>query len=439
MALKALMLRKRLNDAKKDLEALRAKDVEFATREAELTASIEEATTDEERSAVEEAVDSFDAEKKEHEEAKGALERTIEGLESDLAAEEAAQDTTPPEGENREVERTMEVRNNVVFSKRDRLEEMCKRDDVKALLTEMRTAIKEKRAIQNAGLLIPSVVLGLLRENIENYSKLYKHVNVRPTPGTGRMVIMGTIPEAVWTEMCANLNELDLSFSDTEVDGYKVGGYFRICNATLEDSDIDLMSELVAVLGQAIGLALDKAILYGTGVKMPTGIMKGIASGNIVSHAVSVTDLALIKALVVDSGLAKGKYSRGSKVWVMNETTYTTLIANSLSVDASGAIVAGVNGTMPVIGGAIEVLNFLPDNVIIGGYFDLYLLAERAGTAINTSEHAFWVEDQTGFKGTARYDGKPLIANAFVAIGLNGVTPKAADVTFADDTANSGE
>ena len=434
MALKALMLRKKLNDANKALEALRAKDAEMQTREAEIEKSIEEAETEEERSAVEEAVESFEAEKKEHDDAKGQLERTIADLESDLAAEEAEQDTTPP-AEERKEEKSMETR--TLYTQSDRIAEICKRDDVQNLIAEVRTAIREKRAITNAGYLIPTVVLGLLRENIMKYSKLYKHVFVRPVPGTGRMVIQGNIPEAVWTEMCATLNELDLSFSKVEVDGYKVGGYFRICNAVLEDSDIDLMTELVAVLGQAIGLALDKAILYGTGTKMPTGVMTSIASGNIVSHAASVTDTALIKALVVDSGLAKSKYSRGEKVWVMNETTYTTLIANSLAVDASGAIVAGVNGRMPVIGGVIEVLNFVPNNTIIGGYFDLYLLAERAGTSISTSEHAFWVEDQTGFKGTARYDGKVLANDAFVAIGINGVTPAANAVTFAQDTANT--
>ena len=312
------------------------------------------------------------------------------------------------------------------------------REDVQGFLAEVRTAMSEKRAITNAGLLIPTVILGLLRENIIEYSKLYKHVNVRRVPGEGRMIIEGAIPEAVWTEMCANLNELDLAFSQVEVDGYKVGGYFRICNATLEDSDIDLAAELITVLGQAIGFALDKAILYGTGTKMPTGIMTSIASGNIVSHAASVVDKALMKAIIGDAGLASSKYSRGAKTWVMNEKTYGHLVANSLEVNAAGALVAGVNGQMPVIGGAIEVLNFVPDNIIIGGYFDLYLLAERAGTRISTSEHAFWVEDQTGFKGTARYDGKVLDNKAFVAIGLNGATPAAGDVTFAADTANTG-
>lgn len=445
MALKALMLRKKLNDANKALDALRAKDAEFEQQRAELEQSIEEAETDEERAAVEEAVDTFDADQEAHNAAKESLEGQVRQLEADLAEEEKEQDTTSaPEAaptEERKAEKTMNKRTKYFGMSIQERDAFVARDDVQAFLAQVRTAIKEKRALQNAGLLIPSVMLGLIRENIIRYSKLYEHVYVRPVPGTGRMVVQGAIPEAVWTEMCANLNELDLSFGDVEVDGYKVGGYFRVCNATLEDSDIDLAADLIETLGQAIGLALDKAILFGTGTKMPVGVLTALkaVSGtpNIVSHAASVTEKALIKALVKDSGLAKSTYSRGEKVWVMNEKTYTDLVAESLAVDAAGAIVAGVNGTMPVIGGVIEVLNFIPDGIIIGGYFDLYLLAERAGTVINTSEHAFWVEDQTGFKGTARYDGKVLDASAFVAIGINGAAPAEATVTFAQDTANN--
>ena len=41
-------------------------------------------------------------------------------------------------------------------------------------------------------------------------------------------------------------------------------------------------------------------------------------------------------------------------------------------------------------------------------------------------------------KGTARYDGKPAIAEGFVAMGINNTTPNAT-MTFAPDTANPEE
>ena len=97
----------------------------------------------------------------------------------------------------------------------------------------------------------------------------------------------------------------------------------------------------------------------------------------------------------------------------------------------------GVFNQMPVIGGDIVVLDFLADNIIIGGYFGLYLLGERAGKQFATSEHVRFLQDQTVMKGTARYDGTPVIPEGFVAIGLEGVTPDAT-MTFAADTANQG-
>ncbi len=441
MALRALMLGKKLGAAKKSLEEARAKIEAFATREAELETAINEAETDEEKAAVEEEVAKFDAERAEAEKEVADLEAEVDKLERELADIEQApvEEKTPeeravtPQKETRTMKRWKEMS----YEERSAF---VQHEEMQQFLGQVRAAIAERRAISNAGYLIPQVFLGLLRENILDYAKLYGRVNLRQVSGTGRVVIEGTVPEAVWTEACANLNELDLSFSKVEVDGYKVGGYFKICNATLEDSDVDLASELIRALGAAIGIALDKAILYGTGTKMPVGIVTALEAvsdtPNIVTIANTVHGKDLVVAIINAFAKAKGKYSRGVKTWAMNESTYNKLMAEFVALDANGAYVSAMNGVMPVLGGDIVVVDSIADDTIIAGYYDLYLLAERAGTTIGTSEHAFWVADQTGFKGTARYDGKVLINNGFVAIGINGHTPAANDVTFAQDGAN---
>ena len=458
MALRTLMLKKDLDNKRKAFAELEKKDAEFEARSAELEKAIEEVETEEQRDAVNEEIEKFESEKAEHDQAKTDLDAEIRGLEAELEAleqEQAAPEPIEDKVERKEI-KTMETRKFFGMSNQER-DMFFAREDVTGFLGDIRTCIKEKRALTNVGLTIPEVMLGLIRENIENYSKLYKHVYVRSISGDGRMVVMGAIPEAVWTDCCANLNELSLSFYDAEVNCWKVGGYFAVCNANLEDSDIALASEILTAIGQAIGLALDKAILYGTGTRMPLGVVTRLVqtqapadypatarpwadlhTSNIKTIASTVTGIDLFRTIVLDAGAAKSKYSRGTKVWVMNEETYTTVVAAGMSVDANGAIVAGVNGVMPVVGGVIEVLNFIPNNVIIGGYFDNYLLAERAGTRFATSEHVKFLQDQTVFKGTARYDGLPVIAEAFVAIGINGATPNAT-MSFAADTANQGE
>lgn len=475
MALKQIRLRmqieskrnelKQLEEAANGLEerrtALKLREAELETAYGEVTGETEEADKqmlEEQTDVWEKDNEALEGEEKENEDKRNALESEIDQLKAELAElDKRTEQAMKPKQDGRserKVETTMETRKFFGMNMQER-DAFFARKDVQNFLTELRALGAQKRAVSGADLLIPTVVLGLIRENVNTYSKLYKHVYVRNVPGKARMIVMGTPPEAVWTEMCAKLNELEIRFNEVEVDGYKVGGYIAICNALLEDSDVALASEIISALGQAIGLALDKAILYGTGTKMPLGIVTRLAqkaapenygqnarpwvdlsATNMVSIT-SKTDAALFKAILAASGNAKGKYSNGTKFWAMNETTHMKLIENAMSINAAGAITAGVNGVMPVVNGVIEELSFIPDNVIIGGYGDLYLLAERAGTAMAQSEHVRFIEDQTVFKGTARYDGMPVIPEGFVAMDIGGGTINATAVAFAEDLANA--
>lgn len=457
--LKALLLRNKIDSKKAELAELRTNAAELEKREKELESDINEAKTEEEKAAVEKAVNQFEQDKAENEKSISELEAEIADMEKELDAVEQKQQTPQTEGnsgdETRKGNVKMKTRLKFFGMNAQERDAFFANDAVKSWLERVREMGKNQRSITGAELLIPDVALDLIKETVLKYSKLYKHVNVKSVPGKARQNVMGAIPEAIWTEMCSTLNELNLTFNNVEVDGYKVGGFIAICNAVLEDSDIALATEIISALGQAIGYALDKAILYGTGTKMPLGIVTRLtqaakpsgysttarAWANLTTSNVLAisgkTDAALFKELVIASGNAKADYSHGEMFWAMNEKTFTKLVANALTINAAGAIVTGQSGTMPVIGGAIEKLSFIPDDVIIGGYGDLYLLAERAGTAISQSEHARFIEDQTVFKGTARYDGLPVIAEGFVAIGIGGTKPTANAVTFTADTANS--
>lgn len=464
MALKVLLLRKKLTDMQTSLADLERTAQGFETREAELAADIEAAQTDEERSVVEEAVETFEQERSQNAAAIEQLRTDIADMERQIReAEETSRQARSGQGEHHEERKDDTTMNNAETRTRffgmsaQQRDAFMARDDVKEFLQRVRELAHEKRSVTGAELLIPTVMLDLLRQNIGEYSKLISKVNLRSVPGKARQTVAGAIPEAVWTEMCAKLNELAVSFTAVEVDGYKVGGFIAICNAVLEDSDISLAQEIITSLGASIGYALDKAILYGTGTKMPMGIVTRLAqsvqpetypatarawadlhTSNIQTiTAANSTGVKLFQSVLKAFGAAKGKYSRGVKFWAMNEATYNTLMAESMSINATGAVVAGMNGTMPVVGGDVVLLDFIPDNNIIAGYGDLYLLAERAGTALAQSEHALFTEDQTVFKGTARYDGLPVIAEGFVAIGINAVAPTTS-MSFATDSANAG-
>ena len=462
MALKALLLKKQIDNKRKALDALRQKDEEFKTREAELTKAIDEVETEEQRSAVEEEINTFTTEKAEHDQAIGELEREIADLENDLAAEEAAQDTTPPENpapaENeRKDEKHMTRENIPQMTLRDRLAEIVERDDSKEFLTTVRDAISNKRAISNVGVLIPDVYLPMIRTEIARASRLLRFVQVRSLSGDAIQNIAGSIPEAVWTDCCASLNEIDLGFNQIEAGCHKVGAYMAICNATLEDADISLAAEIVSALGGAISKALDKAILFGTGIKMPLGIMTRLAQTSQPAdwgalapewtdlHSTNILTLNIdgssgatfFQALIEKLALAKPKTSNEGLFWVMNRKTHLHILAKALAFNAQAALVASTD-LFPIIGGTIVEFedDEIPDNWIGGGFGANYLLIERAGVRFANSDIPMFLQDQTLFKATARYDGKPVFGEAFVVVRFDNTAPATSD-TFPIDYANA--
>lgn len=463
MALKALLLKRQIDEKKARMAELSAKGEELKQRESELEAAVKEAASEEELRSVSELTDAFTAEQRAHQEQVDTLQREIETAEEELRSLEA-QAPPVPKTPAAPAQRKDDV---IVGDQMERafrgmsLEQrsaFIRNEEVQDFLTRFREMFKDgqRRSVTGAELLIPTVVLSLLRQNIEDYSKLLRRVNTVPVAGKARQPIMGKVPEAVWTEACAALNELNFSVGIVDVDGFKVGGYVPVCNSLLEDTGPTLLSELIVGMGAAIGIAVDKAILFGTGVKMPLGIATRLAQtsqpGNYPENAMpwenlsqsnvitipsdSSTGLTLFQRIVQAAGASKGRYSRGARFWAMNEVTYARLQVESANINAAGAIVSVLNGTMPVVGGDIVVFSddIMPDDTIIGGYGDLYLLAERAGTSIGYSDLPLYIQDQTVVKATARYDGQPVIPEGFVAIGIG----KAPTLTmpFAQDVAN---
>lgn len=475
MALKQIMLSRKIEQKKQELAALREKDADFQTREDALTQAIEEAQTEEEQKTVEEEVEKFDTEKTAHDEAKEKLEAEIGDLEAELEAAEV----DPPAPAERHGNKEKKVRTNVMrtdvnirslpMSKRafdalpsDLRESIVQRDDVKAFLSQLRSMKGATRAIQGGELEIPVVFLDLISENMYRYSKLLNRVRVRSVPGEARQTIAGTVPEAIWTEMCGAINELSFVFNQVTLDGYKVAGYVPVCNSLLEDtvSNLDLAGWIVEMLSESIGLAEDKAILYGKGssAHMPLGIVTRLAQdaqpAGYPANAPAWVDLSDTNIIKIDGttltgaqfwsqlALAAGntftRYSRGNQFWAMNSKTYAQLKSKLITFTATGDIVANLFGTLPIINGDIDILEFIPDGDIIGGYGDLYLWADRRSMVIDQSEHVQFIQDNTVFRGKARADGAPIIPGAFVAININNQEVTTV-MDFAADTANDAD
>lgn len=486
MALRQVVLARKIAEMRAELEkaeaafdAVKQRRAAMKIREAELEAAVNEVTEEtgeEEKSALDAEIADFEAQESqltEEETAaqqkavdlRGAIEKTQKELDELNKAVE-----TPPEDDQRHDNagearrgRNEETMTTYRYSEagqnmRAAAERIIAHENVKAFVDSVRSAIGEKRAISNVGLTIPTEMLGIIRKEAFRSSRLLPLVDLRPVNGVARQNINGTIPEAVWTEMCATLNELTLGFNQIGVDGYMVGGYIAVCNAVLEDSDVDLASEIMSSLGTSIAKALDKAILFGKGGKMPVGIATRLAATerpawwdekapeftdlhetNIRKlDKVETTGAGFFASLIMELANARPIYSNEGLFWAMNRKTHIDLLAKALMFNSAAALVSNTD-SMPILGGKIVEFEdgVLEDYEIIGGYGGNYLMAERAGMKFASSDIPLFIENQTVFKATARYDGKPVAGEAFVIVNYANATP-AASANFPQDWANGG-
>lgn len=312
--------------------------------------------------------------------------------------------------------------------------------EVRSFLDNIKSTI-QTRTVQGLQYNVPDVLLNLVKERIGDYSKLLKHVNVVPVSGTAKIPIMGIAPEGIWTDAVSRLNKRSLAFYQIEVGNYKVAGYVTIHNSDIEDNDEVTISNVIEALGKGIGKAIDRAIIYGTGNNMPLGIVTRLAQTakpdswsakapewkDLHTTHILKKDLTnakgaeFFKSITTMAGVASSDYATGGMFWVMSHKTAMEIKGNAIAFNASAVIQSNVANEMPVVGGAIEELDFIPDGDIICGYGSLYTMAERKAISLGQSEHVLYLEDQTVFAGKARYDGAPVIGEGFVAFNIHNI------------------
>ena len=309
------------------------------------------------------------------------------------------------------------------FETRGQMLDRLNQPEVREFYATVANAVKDKRALAGTDIVIPETVINMIQQRLGDYSTLYNEVTVEQLNGTARIIMDGAIPEAIWTEMVDPVQELATGFSQTELDGWKVGGFIPVSNAILEDAMINLANFIETRLAMAIGKALDKAILVGTGTtgKQPLGIITALTSvtdRNVNSDG-TISNIVGNMALIDDG---EDGVPVGEVIAVMKRSTYYSRIApQTFLPTADGRLVVQTAQSPRLPDGTRVVFSqYAPADKIIMGDFKKYLLGERRGVQLSVSTDVRFIEDQTVFKGTARYDGKPIYNDYFVVITLTG-------------------
>ncbi|EAC5027274.1 phage major capsid protein [Listeria monocytogenes] len=231
MALKQLMIQKKLDSKRSDLEELETRSKTFKEREEELTRALEEAKAEEEVSTVEKSVDELESEKEKLEKERDELTAKIEELEKEL--EEANGETTSDDVEKGEGE-----------------ERMGKYKD-KELRSAVNTFIRTKGQTRaglvstDVGVVIPEEIIYSPEKEVKTVTNLAELVSkTKVNTASGKYPILkratsrlNSVPELTANPELAKPEFVQINW---EVETYR--GAIPISQESIDDAAVDLVS-----------------------------------------------------------------------------------------------------------------------------------------------------------------------------------------------------
>lgn len=414
--LKQLKIQKALELKRQKLQEYQVKAADLLKRSETTQAALAEAATEEDLNLLEAEISNLEKEQNDLDAEKKTVEDEIAALETELedvqqrAAEVGKQNKKKSEGAN-------EPMNHLQVRELLKTGEYYKRSEV----IEFYEKFKNLRAVTGAELTIPEVIVNRIMEILGDYATLYPLVDTIRIKGTTRILIDTDTSPATWVEQNAALPVGDVGTPATiDFDGFKVGKVTFVDNYLLQDSVINLDNYVARKIARAIALALDIAILNGTGTagKQPTGIIPSLPAANQVTVASNAALVEFVKPIgLIDTGLN----SVGEIVAVMKRSTYYNYFLRfSINVADTGEVVGKLpNLTRPdILGLRVVFNNSMAEDEVLYGQFNQYTLVERESIAVDNSDQVRFVEDQMAFRGKGRFDGKPTKPEAFALVTI---------------------
>lgn len=339
-------------------------------------------------------LDDLEKEKKEIEETIGTLKAKLNELDQDEKIEEKGE------------ERTMNLRTKV--------NNLLTRDENVQFYEDVKKSL-QNRAITNGKITVPTEIVDLISELVKEQSVMLKYVRILNLSGNGTILLPATIEDAVWVEYGGGLTEKNLGLSKIEINAHKLGAFIIVPNDFEKDSAVNLAEYITKALATSIAKALDKAIVSGDGANKPTGIINGTHADNKLTLEAKKQTLTDILAPV--SKVDKKNDNAPFKVFVKASTNFNKILPLAIQANADGRIVAFVD-KFPATSWEVVECDAIPENTLLIGLANQYLLSQREGIVIDQSPHFKFTDDATVFRGLARYDGKLQNDKAFVVLTL---------------------
>lgn len=298
--------------------------------------------------------------------------------------------------------------------------------------------------------MMPTTIIEDVYKNLQEEHPLLSAINFQYVGYVTKWILNDhSAQNAVWGKITDEIvKEITSSFKVVDVDQNKLSAYAIIELGMLDLGPTFLDGYIRAVLSEAIMAGLEVAIVAGTGVNEPVGLIKDIHEGVSYSSSTGYPNKtkvaikgftpdkygAVLAQLAVTESGHKRKFTKVG--FICNQTDYLTKVMPATTVlNANGAY---VNNLFP-FPTEVYVSNALNDGEAVLFLEDEYFLGMGGSqnSVIEYSDECKFIEDQRVFKVKQYGAGRAFDNTSAVYLDISGLEAAYITVLNKDDVATA--
>ncbi|MBB6214968.1 hypothetical protein HNQ80_001053 [Anaerosolibacter carboniphilus] len=276
--------------------------------------------------------------------------------------------------------------------------------------------------------LLPPTVFDRVFEDLRQNHPLLAEIEFVNTTGVTEWITRNNDAEAAWWgALCAEITKkLEAAFKKEKTALYKLSAFVPVCKAMLDLGPEWLDRFVRELLMESLAIALELAIVAGTGKEQPIGMIKNL-NGAVVEGvypdkaAVALDDLQPVTlGTHVMAPLTKsGKRAVPSVLLVVNPLDYWSKIFPATTfLSATGTYVHGV---LPIPAKVVQSVA-VPEGKMIAGMAKDYFMGVGSTQKIEYSDHYKFLEDERTYIAKQYANGKPKDNDSFLVFDISGMT-----------------
>ncbi len=272
--------------------------------------------------------------------------------------------------------------------------------------------------------LVPATVFDRVFEDLRQKHPLLSEIDFVNTTGVTEWVMRNNDATAAWWGALTGpiTRKLEMAFKKERTELYKLSAYVPVCKAMLDLGPQWLDRFVRELLYESLAIALELAIVAGTGKEQPIGMMKDLAGAVVegvypdkAATALTGLDPRSLGTEVMAPLTKNGTRAVPSVILVVNPLDYwSKVFPETTFLSATGTYVHGV---LPIPATVVQSVA-VPVGTMVAGMAKDYFMGVGSTQKIEYSDHYKFLEDERTYIAKQYANGKPIDNESFLVFDI---------------------